>query len=158
MTLAVVDKKPEGTVIWHVQTDHIATGILTGAWIATDEQAATLLDGTTVVNLDGTGDTTLEGIRAALEADVATLKAAAKRAKAANSSLVVPRFDALPDTDPAELADGFHGEDIARDAWTYATALAELVEYFQQIESQRKSRKYLVEEFGEDTRPMPLGL
>ena len=43
--LAVTDRRPEHTVIWHVQTDPGAAAVLSGAWLADAEQTETLLTG-----------------------------------------------------------------------------------------------------------------
>lgn len=152
--LAVTDRKPEHTVIWHVQTDPDAAAVLSGAWLADDSQAQTLL--TDAVELAVGGDA-LERIHGAIVEELAALRAAAKAAKAEKPSLTVPRFDSPEKPEPATLLEGYHGAEGAGEAWAHAVSAAQLVDAWRNIESQRRSRTYLAEEFGAQQRPLPLG-
>ncbi|MDR7330741.1 hypothetical protein [Corynebacterium guangdongense] len=152
--LAVTDRRPEHTVIWHVQTDPGAAAVLSGAWLADAEQTETLLTGAVELPV---GSDALTRIHEAIVADLTRLRAAAKAAKEAKPSLTVPRFEAPETPDPASLLDSYHGEEGAGEAWAHAVATAQLVDAWRAIESQRRSRAYLVEEFGAEQRPLPLG-
>lgn len=160
--IAVVDKQGERTAVWHVQTDPdapAASGMLSGAWLlgpgeVDASRLADLTVGTHVLPTDGEG---LRRIREAVESELTGLKAAAKAAKEANPQLTLPRFDTPADPDLGQLAEAYHGEPAGQTAWVHAMAVAELVEAWHTIESQRRSRKYLQEQFGAQTRPLPLG-
>lgn len=149
--LAVVDRGPEDTVIWHVQTDPAAASVLSGAWIVEGGDRG-LLAGAHVVDSAGQ----VEAIIASVQSEVEALRAAAKKAKEKTPSLTVPRFDDLAVVEPAELAETFHGDPRAEQAWSLAVSLAEVVEYWHTLESSRKMRTYLVDEFGVDIRPVPV--
>lgn len=160
--IAVVDKQDSMTAVWHVQTSPdapSASGILSGAWLlgpgeVDPERLGDLTAHTHVLDTDGDG---LTVILRGVEKQLAEYKAAAKAAKEANPQLTLPRFDAPPTPDVEQLADAYRGAPEGRVAWAYATAVAELVEAWHTIESQRRSRKYLQEQFGAETRPLPLG-
>ena len=153
--IAVVDKQDDATIIWHVQTNPNGAGVLTGAWITDDdEQADSLLRDADELPVGGGG---LERIHQAIKDDIARLKAAAKAAKEANPSLTAPRFEAPGEPDVEKQADAFRGEEIARETWAHAVCAARLVEAWHSLESQRRVRKYLTEEFGADIRPLPVG-
>ena len=98
----------------------------------------------------------VDAVIKAMEAELKRYKAVATEAKKNNPQLTLPRFEAIRTPDLGDITAGFHGEPEARDAWAYATAVAELVEQWNAIESQRKTRKYLQEEFGADVRPLPV--
>lgn len=152
--IAVVDKQDDATIIWHVQTDPNAAGVLTGAWITeNDTDTDSLLRGTDQLPVGGDG---LERIHRAIKDDIAQLKAAAKAAKEANPTLTAPRFEQPGEPDVGKQTEAFRGEDVARDAWAHAVCAAQLVEAWHTLESQRRVRKYLTEEFGADVRPLPL--
>ena len=161
--LAVVDKQDDAVVVWHVQTSAggpSASGILSGAWIlgpgnVDPARLDDLLADATVLPAEGDG-LTLEQIRQAIDEALTEITAAATAAKDANASLTLPRFTAPGTPDPATLADAYRGEPVARTAWTWAMAAAELVESWHAIEGQRRSRKYLQETFGAEIRPLPL--
>lgn len=161
--LAVVDKQDDTVVVWHVQTSAdgpSASGILSGAWILGDGEVDParlddLLTDATVLPTDGDG-LTLEQIRQAIDDALAEITAAATAAKEANASLTLPRFTAPEQPDPAALAEAYRGEPVGRTAWTWAMAAADLVEAWHTIEGQRRSRKYLQEQFGAEIRPLPL--
>lgn len=144
--LAVVDRGAKDTVIWHVQSDPAAAAILSGAWIVTDDKG--LLTDVHVVEVAALVDAVTDA--------VAELRAAAKEAKAQNSALKLPRFEALELPDLEALQETFHGEERAKDAWTQAITLAEIVDYWHGVESARRMRKYLVDAFGSEVRPIPL--
>lgn len=148
---AVVDKRAGATVIWHVQTDPDSATGLSGAWIVGEEDHG-LLDGAVPVPV---GSAALEDLADAIDADVAALRASARAAKEANPALTLPRFDALERPDLSAIAATFRGEEIARDAWSHAVALSEIIEYWHTLESARRLRKYLVDEYGQDVRPLP---
>lgn len=150
--LAVVDKRPGNSVIWHVQTDPDSPGILTGAWITADE--GSLLDEAVHLTV---GSTDLEKLADAVEAEVAKVRSSAQAAKKATPSITLPRFDDLPRPDVAEIAQTYHGEPEAREAWAMAVAAAEIVEYWHGFEAARKMRRYLADEYGPDVRPLPIG-
>ena len=153
--IAVVDKHDDATIIWHVQTDPNGAGVLTGAWITDDkQQAASLLRDAHELLVGGDG---LERIHQAIQDDITQLKAAAKTAKEANPSLTAPRFEVPAEPDVEKQAEAFRGEEIAREAWAHAVCAARLVEAWHSLESQRRMRKYLAEEFGADIRPLPVG-
>lgn len=153
--IAVVDKQDDATIIWHVQTDPNAAGVLTGAWITdNDEDTDNLLHGTDQLAVGGDG---LQRIHRAIQDDIAQLKAAAKAAKEANPSLTAPRFEQPGEPDVEKQAEAFRGEETARNAWAHAVCAAQLVEAWHALESQRRVRKYLTEEFGVDVRPLPVG-
>lgn len=149
--LAVVDRGDNDTVIWHVQTDPAAASVLSGAWIVTDD-ARGLLDEVRVVD----SFPQLDAIADAVEADVDTLRRAARKAKADNPSLTLPRFDDLDRPSPADVAGTFHGEPRAEKAWSLAVGLAEIVGYWHNLESARRQRAYLADEFGREVRPLPV--
>lgn len=152
--LAVTDRRPEHTVIWHVQTDPAAAAVLSGAWLADAAQTATLL--TDAVELE-VGTDALVRLHQAIVTDLAQLRAAATAAKKEKPSLTVPRFETPEAPDPASLLENYHGEEGAGEAWAHAVAAAQLLEAWRSIESQRRSRAYLAEEFGAGLRPLPLG-
>ncbi|AGS33710.1 hypothetical protein B841_01135 [Corynebacterium maris DSM 45190] len=153
--IAVVDKQDDATIIWHVQTDPNGAGVLTGAWITEDaDDMDNLLSGTDQLPVGGDG---LERIHQAIKDDIARLKTAAKAAKEANPSLTAPRFEVPGEPDVEKQADAFRGEEIARETWAHAVCAARLVEAWHSLESQRRVRKYLTEEFGADIRPLPVG-
>ncbi|AKK07620.1 hypothetical protein [Corynebacterium testudinoris] len=159
--IAVVDKQPDCTVVWHVQTapdGPSASGMLAGAWIVGDG----------FVDPDRLGDLTasayvldtaqpLTELVGALLAAVADIKAAVTAAKEDNPKLTAPVW-AVPSgtVDAEKLRDAYRGEPVAENAWVYATAVAELVEAWHTIEGQRRSRKFLQEALGAQTRPFPL--
>ena len=126
----------ERLVVWHVQTaPDAAADALSGAWIFGDgtghsiAQAADVVSGTVMLPTPGTSDhAVLEqlGVDKQISVD-AVIKAMEAELK---------RYKVV--------------------AWAYATAVAELVEQWNAIESQRKTRKYLQEEFGADVRPLPV--
>lgn len=150
--IAVVDKRPETTVIWHVQTDPGSPGVLSGAWITAE--VGTLLDATVQLPV---GSAALDELAQRVEAEVDKARAVAKSAKEATPSITLPRFDDLVRPDISTLAENYHGEPEARDAWAVAVAAAEIVEYWHGFESARKMRRYLADEFGPDIRPLPIG-
>lgn len=160
--IAVVDRQGETTVVWQVQTSPDSpSGIMSGAWLlgpgeVDPARLADLTAGTHVLDVDGDG-AGLGAIRAGVEKRLAEYRSTAKAAKEANPQLTLPRFDAPETVDLEQIAAAYHGEPAAQRAWAYATALAELVEAWHTIESQRRSRKYLQEKFGPDTLPLPLG-
>lgn len=167
--VAVVDKQSEDTtVLWHVQTRPDApAGVLSGSWIlganeVAPERMGDLLRDTVVLPVgettlaDECQTTTLRQIHDGIKAAVAEVRAYAKAAKENNKNYEAPRFEPVVLPDPGELADSFHGEESARHAWAHATALADLVEQWHAVESQRRSRKYLQEHFGAEIRPLPL--
>jgi hypothetical protein len=159
--IAVVDRQGEMTVVWQVQTSPGSpSGIMSGAWLLgpgeiDPARLGDLTAGTHVLDVDEDGEG-LGAIRAGVEKRLAEYKAAAKAAKEANPQLTLPRFDAPEAADLTQLATAYHGEPAGQRAWTYATALAELVEAWHTIESQRRSRKYLQEQYGAETLPLPL--
>lgn len=160
--IAVVDKQDGMTAVWHVQTSAdapAASGLLSGAWLlgpgeVEPDRLADLTAGAHVLTTDGEG---LRVIREGIETQLTRYKAAAKAAKEANPQLTLPRFDAPETVDLTRLTTAYHGEPAGQRAWTYATAVAELVDAWHTIESQRRSRKYLQEKFGPDPLPLPLG-
>lgn len=159
--IVVVDRQGETTVVWQVQTSPDSpSGIMSGAWLlgpgeVDPARLADLAAGAHVLDVDEDG-AALRAIRAGVEKRLAEYKAAAKAAKEANPQLTLPRFDAPEPVDLEQLATAYHGEPAGQKAWTYATALAELVEAWHTIESQRRSRKYLQERYGAQTLPLPL--
>ena len=160
--IVVVDRQGETTVVWQVQTSPGSpSGIMSGAWLLGPGEVdpARLTDLTAeahVLDVDGDGEA-LRVIWAGVEKRLTEYRAAAKAAKEANPQLTLPRFDAPQPVDLGRLTTAYHGEPAAQRAWTYATALAELVEGWHTIESQRRSRKYLQERYGAETLPLPLG-
>ena len=165
----------ERLVVWHVQTaPDAAADALSGAWIFGDgtghsiAQAADVVSGTVMLSTPGTSDhavleqlgvdkqISVDAVIKAMEAELKRYKVVAIEAKKNNPQLTLPRFEAIRTPDLDDITAGFHGEPEARDAWAYATAVAELVEQWNAIESQRKTRKYLQEEFGADVRPLPV--
>lgn len=166
--VAVVDKRAGATVLWHVQTAPDApAGLLSGAWILSGddvdpERLADLLRDTVVLPVGETDPgghpaTSLGRVHEAVGEEMARLRAHGKAQQETNKSLKLPRFDALVAPDTVELAESFRGEESAREAWSHATALADLVEQWHGVEAQRRSRKYLQEQFGAEVRPLPLG-
>lgn len=159
--ITVVDRQGEMTAVWHVQTAPdapSAAGMLSGAWLLgpgeiNPQRLPDLTADTHVLETDGDG---LQVIGAGIEKHLAEYKAAAKAAVTANPLLKLPRFDTLEAVDLAQLATTFRGESAGQKAWAYATAVAELVEAWHAIESQRRSRKYLQEKFGAEILPLPL--
>lgn len=168
--IAVVDKQDaERTVVWQVQTSPegpAASGMLSGAWIfgpgeVDPGRLPDLLHDTVVLPVgETTADwhpvTSLEQVSAGIAKAVAEIKEVAQAAKAANKSLQLPRLDAVTEPDPGEIAENFHGEESARQAWAMATALGGLIEQWHTIEGQRRSRKYLQETFGSEIRALPV--
>lgn len=150
--IAVVDKRRDADVVWHVHTAPDAPGTLTGAWITDDGEP--LLHGTVVLEV---GSDQLDRMVAAVEQSVDELRARARNAKLASPSITLPRFDDLDRPDVAEIAETYHGEAAARDAWAHAVAVAQVVEYWHGVESARKMRKYLVDKGTAEARPIPLG-
>ena len=137
--IAVVDEQDEVTVVWHVQTSPdapSASGILSGAWLlgAGEVDPGRLADLTADAHVVHTGTDGLERIRRGVVTQLAEYRAAAK----------------------AALAEAYHGAPEGRLAWAYATAAAELVEAWHTIESQRRSRKYLQEQYGAQVLPLPV--
>ena len=133
----------ERLVVWHVQT--------------APDAAADALSGHAVLEQLGVDKRiSVDAVIKAMEAELKRYKAVATEAKKNNPQLTLPRFEAIRTPDLDDITAGFHGEPEARDAWAYATAVAELVEQWNAIESQRKTRKYLQEEFGADVRPLPV--
>ncbi|MCS5478222.1 DUF6218 family protein [Corynebacterium sp. YIM 101645] len=159
--IAVVDRQEETTVVWQVQTaPDSPSGIMSGAWLlgpgeVDPARMADLTAGAHVLDVDGDGEA-LRAIRVGVEKRLAEYKAAAKTAKEANPQLTLPRFDAPETVDLEQIATAYHGEPTGQRAWTYATALTELVEAWHTIESQRRSRKYLQERYGAEALPLPL--
>lgn len=159
--ITVVDRQGEMTAVWHVQTAPdapSAAGMLSGAWLLgpgeiDPQRLPDLIAGTHVLDTDGDG---LLVIGRGVEKRLAEYKAAAKAAVEANPQLKLPRFDTPEAVDLAQLATAYRGESAGQQAWSYATAVAELVEAWHTIESQRRSRKYLQEKFGAETLPLPL--
>jgi len=159
--IAVVDRQDATTAVWHVQTSPdapSASGILSGAWLLgpADVDPGRLADLTAGTHVLETGGEGLEEIRRGVKKQLAGYRAAAKAAKEANPQLTLPRFEAPPTPDVGQLAEAYHGAPEGRVAWAHAMAAAELVESWHTIESQRRSRKYLQEQFGAETRPLPL--
>lgn len=168
--IAVVDKQgEERTVVWQVQTSPdgpAASGMLSGAWIfgpgeVDPARLADLLRGALVLPVGATAAgehpaTSLSQISTGIAAAVAEIKEAAKAAKAENKNLQLPRLDVVSEPDPVEIAENYHGEESARQAWATATALGGLVEQWHTIEGQRRSRKYLQEAFGAEIRALPV--
>lgn len=160
--IAVVDEQEGMTAVWHVQTSPdapAASGLLSGAWLLgpgeiDPDRLGDLTADAHVLHTDGDG---LAVIRAGVEKRLAEFKAAAKAAKEANPQLTLPRFEAPATVDLEQLAAAYRGEPAGRRAWAYATAVAELVEAWHTVDSQRRSRKYLQEQFGPDPLPLPLG-
>lgn len=161
--IAVVDKQEQVTAVWHVQTaadGPSASGMLSGAWLLGEggldlAKLEDLTAGATILPTDEDG-LTLAQIHQGLVKQLAELKAAAKEAVAENSSLKLPRFEALSPPDVEKYRAAYRGEEEGRTAWSYAMATAELVEAWHGMESQRRSRKYLQAQFGADIRPLPL--
>ena len=160
--IAVVDKQGETTAVWHVQTAPdapAASGRLSGAWLlgpgeVDPDRIGELLAGTHVLDTEGEG---LRMIRAGVDRRLAEFKAAAKAAKEANPQLTLPRFEAPEPIDPGQLTAAYRGEPAGQRAWVHASEVADLVEAWHTIEGQRRSRKYLQEQFGAETLPLPLG-
>ncbi|MDO5512882.1 hypothetical protein [Corynebacterium sp.] len=160
--IAIVDKQPDLTVVWHVQTSPdapSASGTLSGAWLLGDGEVdpARLADLTADAHVVHTGTDGLERIRAGIIAQLKEIKAEAKAAKEANPQLTLPRFEEPGQVDLPTLEDAYHGAPEGRVAWSYAMAAAELVEAWHAIESQRRSRKHLHEKFGAQVRALPVG-
>ncbi|RNE48219.1 hypothetical protein C5L39_10165 [Corynebacterium alimapuense] len=161
--IAVVDKQPSVTVVWHVQTGFdtpSASGVLSGAWIVgpgevDPDRLSDLTAGAVVVPTDGSG-LTPEDLRAAVCEALGEIKAAADQAKQANPKLTVPRFEEPVAVDVEKFFSVYRGEEVGQKAWAYAMTVAELVESWQAIEARRRSRKFLQERFGTETRPLPL--
>ncbi|AIG63423.1 hypothetical protein CATYP_00435 [Corynebacterium atypicum] len=182
--IAVVDKQPDATVVWHVQTDPEATSfaaIMSGAWVlsaaAGDVEPGRmedLLRGTFVVRsasyqdtgqeqfpsaagvLPGTGAQALQLWAERLGAARAELLAAIKDAVAENPKLKAVRLPEAQVPDPEALAATYRGERQAETAWALARGAAEIVEHWHELESKRRSRAYLKARFGEQIRPVPL--
>ena len=159
--IAVVDKQEDITAVWHVQTSPDApssAGALSGAWLlgADDVDPGRLADLTAGAHVLHTGTDGLERIRAGIEKHLAEIRAAATAAKKAHPQLTLPRLEAPAPVGVETLAETYHGDPAGRTAWAYATAAAELVEAWHALESQRRSRRYLQEQFGTQTRPLPL--
>lgn len=180
--LAVVDEQQDHTVVWHVQTAPgmaEGSGKLSGAWVVSadgrdvsSEHLAGILEGTRVVSAaEPHLDSFVDALRSAVNeltthplpsapapaASSAQVNAENKNPKARSQSTVsVPRFPALTEPSPESIEEGYHGEPIGSRAWAVATALAELVTTWQEIERIRRGRKYLREAFGPDIRPLPL--
>lgn len=158
--IAVVDRQGATTAVWHVQTAPDApAGVLSGAWLLGEGEVdpARLDDLTAGAYVLEAGGDGLERIGGGVEKQRRAYQAAAKAAKEANPQLTLPRFDAPPTPDVEQLAAAYHGAPEGRLAWAYAMAAAELVAAWHTLESQRRSRKYLQEQFGAETRPLPLG-
>lgn len=162
--IAVVDKQEAATVVWHVQTDPAApAGVLSGAWVVGEgevqaERLPDLLRDAVILSVAGEeSQASLQQIHAGMTAALAQVRAHAKAEKEAGRNGDLPRFESLVLPDPEELKAGFHGTELAAAAWAHATALADLVEQWHTIESQRRSRKYLQEAFGAEVRPLPMG-
>ncbi|MBC3186630.1 hypothetical protein H7347_08640 [Corynebacterium sp. zg-331] len=143
--IAVVDKQEDATVVWHVQTTVGDTAVMSGAWIVADPTdllvgAVQVAPGPEAVSeLARAIDRERDAIRAACEGTVTGLRL---------DPLMVPDLD--------QLAAAYHGESVARRAWVTATALAQLVQQWHTLETQRRSRKHLQEVFGREVRPLPL--
>lgn len=159
--IAVVDEQDDITVVWHVQTSPdapSASGILSGAWLlgAGEVDPDRLADLTADALVVHTGSDGLERIRRGVVRQLTEYRAAAKAAKEANPQLTLPRFEEPGEVDVEKLAESYHGAPEGRLAWAYATSAAELVEAWHTIESQRRSRKYLQEQFGAQVLPLPV--
>lgn len=159
--IAVVDEQDEVTAVWHVQTSPdapSASGILSGAWLlgVGEVDPGRLADLTADAHVVHTGTDGLERIRRGVVTQLAEYRAAAKAAKEASPQLTLPRFEEPGEVDVEKLAEAYHGAPEGRLAWAYATAAAELVEAWHTIESQRRSRKYLQEQYGVQVLPLPV--
>ena len=159
--IAVVDEQDEVTAVWHVQTSPdapSASGILSGAWLlgAGEVDPGRLADLTADAHVVHTGTDGLERIRRGVVRQLTEYRAAAKAAKEANPQLTLPRFEEPGEVDVEKLAESYHGAPEVRLAWAYATSAAELVEAWHTIESQRRSRKYLQEQYGAQVLPLPV--
>ena len=159
--IAVVDEQDDITVVWHVQTSPdapSASGILSGAWLlgAGEVDPDRLADLTADALVVHTGSDGLERIRRGVVRQLTEYRAAAKAAKEANPQLTLPRFEEPGEVDVEKLAESYHGAPEGRLAWAYATSAAELVEAWHTMESQRRSRKFLQEQYGAQVLPLPV--
>lgn len=152
----------DGKIIWHVQTTPASSlgGIMTGAWEVEDPTPllhdAVLLPVSGDDAVPGVPTTSLELIADAVHEEVLRLRQVVKEQVENNPSLKVLRIQDVVRPDPEELAQSFTGEPEARKAWSYAMAVAELVQQWAGLESQRRSRKYLQEDSGAEHRPLPV--
>ncbi|MCF4005634.1 hypothetical protein L1O03_00330 [Corynebacterium uropygiale] len=161
--LAVVDEQQERTVVWHVQTAPgmaEGSGKLSGAWVLSEEagdvdpaQLEGILEGTRVVSAE---EPHLEAFVEALREAITELKEYRIPAGSQKKTPSAPRFSTPTEPDLNKIAEAYHGEPVGRRAWTVATALAELVSTWHDIERQRRGRKYLKEAFGPDIRALPV--
>ncbi len=152
----------DGSIIWHVQVTPASSfgAIMTGAWKVEDPTSllndAVLLPVSAEDAVVGVPTTSLEMIVDACHQEVVRLREVVKAQVEKNPSLTALRIEDVVRPDPEELALSFSGEPEARRAWSYAMAVAELVQQWTVMESQRRSRKYLQEESGAELRPMPV--
>ncbi|MCH6197290.1 hypothetical protein MHT86_07265 [Corynebacterium mastitidis] len=143
--IAVVDERPDATVVWHVQTTVGDTAVMSGAWIV--EDPADLLVGAVRVE---PGAEVVEDLARAISAERDRVR------EACEGAVKGLRLDPLVVPDLGVLASAYQGEPIAQRAWVTATALAQLVQQWHTLETQRRSRKHLQEVFGREIRPLPL--
>lgn len=152
----------DGKIIWHVQTTPASSlgGIMTGAWESEDPTPflhdAVLLPVSADDAIPGVPSTSLDLLVDAVHREVLRLRQVVKVQVESNPSLKALRIPDVVRPDPEELAKSFTGEPQARRAWSYAMAVAELVQEWAGLESQRRSRKYLQEESGAEHRAMPV--
>ncbi|KQB84569.1 hypothetical protein [Corynebacterium oculi] len=143
--IAVVDKQEETTVVWHVQTTVGDTALMSGAWIVADP--TDLLVGAVRVT---PGEETVRELARAINAERERIR------EACAETVTGLRLDPLVEPDLDQLSASYQGEPAARRAWVTATALAQLVQQWHTLETQRRSRKHLQEVFGKEIRPLPL--
>lgn len=143
--IAVVDKQADTTVVWHVQTTVGDTAVMSGAWIVADP--ADLLVDTVQVS---PGPEVVRELAAAMNEERERIRAACE------GTVTGLRLDPLVVPDLDQISATYQGEPAARRAWATATALAQLVQQWHTLETQRRSRKYLQEVFGKEIRPLPL--
>ncbi|KQB87152.1 hypothetical protein [Corynebacterium lowii] len=143
--IAVVDKQSDATVVWHVQTTVGDTAVMSGAWIVEDPTDL-LVDAVQV----SPGPKAVEELAEAIAAERERVR------EAASEAIKGLRLDPLVVPDLDVLADTYQGEPMAQRAWVTATALAQLVQQWHTLETQRRSRKHLQEVFGKEIRPLPL--
>ncbi len=143
--IAVVDKQEEATVVWHVQTTVGDTAVMSGAWIVADP--TDLLVGAVQVR---------PGAEAVRELAAAMNEERERIREACGDKVTGLRLDPLVEPDLDQISAAYQGEPAARRAWVTATALAQLVQQWHTLETQRRSRKHLQEVFGKEIRPLPL--
>ncbi|MDO4928066.1 MAG: hypothetical protein Q3976_03260 [Corynebacterium sp.] len=172
--ISVVDYIPatQRLVIWTVQSRiDVATDTLSGAWILGREEAHPLsaavpiTTGTTALCLheeaaqylpESVARTSVDAIVSAMEERRHAYIEAAKAAQLENKSLKVPRFAQITVQNPESFREGFHGEEVAEQAWLHAQVLVDLIQQWRVIESTRRGRKVLKEQFGAEPLPLPL--